>query len=466
MLADLREKLATEKAEASRILSTAQKHNRSLSPNESRLIEQHTERANEISTRIEELTDQALRDAQAAPTARKFSPSLSVTSEPLTYERNSGQSYFRDLAKAQVEHDPEATARLSRHAQEMDVEMPRREKIRRARAEQELRGVDQGGTFERRVNPNRTDGQGGYFVPPMWLIDEYVDLPRFGRTLANSVRNLTLPSGTDSINVPKVATGTAVGVQTADGALVTSQDLTDTFVSVPVRTLAGQQDIALQLLEQSPAGFDEIVFADLMADYNQKLDQQCWTGTGSNGQLLGVLNVSGINSVTYTDASPTLPELYVPVMQALSQVAKNRKLPATALFMTPSRWYWMASTLDTSGRPLVLPDTSSPFNPAALQVGSDVEGYVGKLGAFPVMTDGNIPSNLGGGSNEERIVAMRTSDTYLWEGAMRTRAMPEVLSGTLQVRLQVYSYAAFMPNRRPESIAVLSGTGLISPAGF
>jgi hypothetical protein len=32
---------------------------------------------------------------------------------------------------------------------------------------------------------------------------------------------------------------------------------------------------------------------------------------------------------------------------------------------------------------------------------------------------------------------------------MRTRVLSEVLSGTLQVRLQVYNYVAFMGNRRP-----------------
>jgi hypothetical protein len=31
-------------------------------------------------------------------------------------------------------------------------------------------------------------------------------------------------------------------------------DLTDDFITAPVRTIAGRQDAALQLLEQSPAG--------------------------------------------------------------------------------------------------------------------------------------------------------------------------------------------------------------------
>jgi hypothetical protein len=85
---------------------------------------------------------------------------------------------------------------------------------------------------------------------------------------------------------------------------------------------------------------------------------------------------------------------------------------------------------------------------------------------FPLLADGNIPANLGAGTNEDRVVTLRTSDVFLWEGSMRSRVLAEVLSGTLQVRLQVYNYAAFMPDRRPETISVISGTGLVAPSGF
>lgn len=432
----------------------------------------------ELQSRVTELEEDEKRSATAAELRAKYGqnapegPRVEVVSEPKTYERGTKHSYFLDVVRAQLSRGDgdggvsAAQDRLRRHTQELDVEMPKREQRRAALAEQELRAVDKGSVFEKRVNPNRTDGQGGYFVPPLWLVDQYIDLPRFGRTFANTVRNLPLPAGTDSVNVPKVATGTATGVQTADAGTVTSTDMTDTFVTAPVRTIAGQQDIAIQLLDQSPVAFDEIVFADLIADYNQRLDTQCWSGSGSAGQLKGVLNVSGINAVTYTDATPTLPETYAPLMQALSLSAKNRKMMPTAVFLTPSRWFWMASQLDSQNRPFILPETNAPFNPLALQTGGDVEGPVGRVLNFPLLADGNIPSNLGAGTNEDRIATMRTSDLFLWEGSMRTRVLQEVLSNTLQVRLQVYNYAAFMPDRRPETISVISGTGLIAPSGF
>lgn len=481
LIQGLIERRAERKTELDGLLKTAQDEKRDkLTEDEQQRFDALEQEIRDIDARTAELDEAEQRDQQAAEMAQRYGVGrIEVLSEPVTYARESGHSYFLDLARVQLNRGDgdggvsEALGRLQRHGAEVDVEMPKRERARRAAAERDRDSLDRdlgvrgrGTVFEKRVNPNRTDGQGGYFVPPLWLVDDYINLPRFGRTFANTVRNMTLPGGTDSVNVPKVATGTATGVQTADAAAVTSQDLTDTSVSAPVRTIAGQQDVAIQLLDQSPVAFDEVVFADLIADYNLRLDTQCWSGSGSSGQLLGVLNVSGINSVTYTDATPTLPELYAPLMQALSLSAKNRKMMPSAVFLTPSRWFWMASQLDSQNRPFILPETNAPFNPLALQTGGDVEGPVGRVLNFPLLADGNIPANLGAGTNEDRITTMRTSDLYLWEGSMRTRVLQEVLSGTLQVRFQVYNYAAFMPNRRPETISVISGTGLIAPTGF
>jgi HK97 family phage major capsid protein len=432
-----------------------------------------------LEARISGLEADEKREADAAEaykrtgqTGERRSGGATVTREPRTYERGNGRSYFLDMARMQLRGDQDAIQRLQRHGKELDVDMPARAEARERRAHSQLDGVrdlnaeQRGSVFEKRTNPNRTDGQGGYFVPPLWLVDQYIDLPRFGRTTANLCRGFDLPAGTDSINMPKVSTGTAAAVQTADAASVTSTDLTDTSVNAPVRTIAGQQDIALQLLDQSPINFDEVVFADLIADLNAKLDVQVINGSGSSGQCTGILNVSSINSVTYTDASPTLAELYVPLVQSASLIEKNRKLPATGAVMIPSMWYWATGQLDSSSRPLIV-QPGVAYNPAAASNGLVAEGSAGMLSfGLPVYTDGNIPSNLGGGTNETRIITARWDDLYLWEGPLRTRVLSEVLSGTLQVRLQVWEYFAFMGNRRPESISVISGTGVIPTSGY
>lgn len=386
-----------------------------------------------LDERIAELNDSETRKNAAGDIAKRLTPNVVVKSEPTTYRKDGGASYFADLGKAFVGQDVEARSRLSRHAQE-------------------VRDI------------SRTDGAGGEFVPPAWLVEDYVALARAGRVTADLCNKAPLPAGTDSINVPKISTGTAVAAQTADNAAVQETDMATSSVSAPVRTIAGQQDLALQLLEQSPVAFDRIVFADLLGDYASKLDVQVLNGSNASGQVKGILGATGINTVTYTDASPTVAELYPKVADAINQ-SHNRLLPPDAIVMHPRRWMWILAALDSSSRPLVVPGAAhGPHNALGAGMGSDkVQGPVGSLLGLPVYLDPNVPINLGGGTNEDRIIVARFADMWLFESTVRTRALPEVLSGNLGVRLQVYGYVAFTAERYPSGISVISGTGLATP---
>jgi HK97 family phage major capsid protein len=503
-LETLREKRAALKADLEGVLAAPKAEQRAPNDDEKKTFDAKAGELRKLDTDIADMGTQirelgeADKRAQAAAavyadaglTGQRREGGARVGYESKTYHRGSRHSYFLDLARAELRRGDgdggpgAARDRLSRHERELDADLPTRERRREELAQRALESIEgrsgralsaeeRASVFERgrgpleeRVNPNRTDGQGGYFVPPMWLVDEYIDLARFGRQTANLCRTMPLPSGTDSINLPKVSTGTATGVQTADAAAVTSTDMTDTFVNAPVRTIAGQEDVALQLLDQSPISFDEVIFGDLIADYNMRLDLQIIDGSGSSGQHLGILNVGSINAITYTDASPTLPEMYPGFAQAASQIYKNRKLPATAAVVYPSVWYWATAQLDTTNRPLIVPPQVG-WNPAGTQMDlASGEGPAGMLSmGLPGYLDGNLPTTKGGGTETRTIVA-RFLDLYLWEGALQTRALQEVLSGTLQVRFQVYAYSAFMAGRRPEAISVISGTGMIPQSGY
>jgi HK97 family phage major capsid protein len=478
MLKFLREQRAALLAKLDAVVAIAERENRSLLASEQREFDRMRGEITDLGSRITAEEDRAERAAAAAAAvetpAGQARTGHSVTGysgarfyagadeSGATYARGNGRSYVADMVRHRL-GDTDATARLSTHAQEMDRRMADRD-FRAAAG----RVWAQDPAQEFRVNPNRTDGQGGLFVPPAWLVSEYVSLARFGRVAADLCGPRPLPPGTDTINIPALATGTAVAIQTADAAAVSSVDLTDTSVSAPVRTLAGQQDIAIQLLDQSPINFDEVVLGDLLGDYATKLDVQVLSGTGAAGQMGGILNVAGINAVTYTDATPTLPELVPPLGQAASKVATVGKAgPASGSLVHPATWNWALTQLDTTNRPLVDASTGGPFNPigAGTPAGA-MEGAVGTLLGLPVYLDGNLPTNLGVGTNETRIVTTKWDELYLWESQVRMRVMPEVLSNTLQVRLQVYAYVALIANRRPGAISVISGTGMIAPAGF
>ena len=430
-------------------------------------VERINGEARALDQRIADLSDVEARRQAAARRAP-----IEVHAEPLTYQRNGEHNYFTDLALAHkpgASGDTEALAalgRLQRHAEEMRVEMPARARRREEAAERELRNVaGEASAFERRTNPNRTDGEGGYFVPPLWLVDEYLPYLRAGRPVVNRLRQMVLPAGTDSINIPKVASGTATGVQTSDGGSVTSTDFTDSYVSAGVKTIAGQQDVALQLVEQSPGGIiDNVVFGDLIADYNQRCDVQSISGSGSSGQVVGLRNLSAPNTVTYTDSDPTVPELWTPLAQALSKIATNRFAVDNVFFaMHPRRWFWIASGLDTANRPLVVPSGVAQ-NPAGTSDGGVAEGVVGNLVLGPpVVIDANIPTTIS--STRDTILAVKGDDTMWFEGNLRTRVLYEVLSGTLQVRFQVYNYVAQL-TRYDKSVTLIDGSGLAAPSGF
>lgn len=439
---------------------------------------------------------------RAAAAAADIIQDLHVA-EPLTYRQdNQGDhSYFRDMAvkfdrqaASRIQNSEGVQERLQRHAQEMDVEMPKvaAEKQRRAnaqieKAEVEFRGSFYGGArrglnsspFERRVNPNRTDGQGGYFVPPMWLPD-YIAGLRAGRVAAGLARQMDLPPGTDSINLPKLSTLTQTAVQGSDGGAVDSVDYTDTLVTATVKTLAGQEDVAIQLLDQSPYHLDQVIMEDLTADYNRLVDRQVIYGAGVNsaalngGSILGIYpaaNWSGTNTITATEASPN--GTYFPqVLGAMaSQIAWNRyDLSNLAYVLHPRRWFWYATSLDSTGRPLVESSDFSPFNPGMINVNSvPAEGLAGRTPFGPdVYIDANVPTTDNGsgsltGTNDVAIAA-KWDDVWLFEGEMRTRVLPEVLSGTLEVRFQVYNYVAFLV-RYGQSLAIAEGTYFAAPVG-
>lgn len=421
--------------------------------------------------------DEARRRAETAQAAAR---SVRVGREPRTYERwDLRTSYLRDLAAVRLDMGSipmaEARERLQRHAAEVRVELPRLEqRLAQARGgyRDEVRGEGEAPAEiryesdpERRAL-DRVDTSGGEFVPPLWLIEQFIGVSRGARVFADLCNQMPLPAGTDTISIPKVATGATTAAQTADNAAVSDTDMTTSSVSASVQTIAGQQDVAMQLLDQSPIAFDQVVFTDLAEDHAEQTDTYAIDGSGASGQFLGVLNVGSIDTTTYTDASPTVPELYPKIADSANEVATQRKRPVTAIVMHPRRWYWMLSAVDSSNRPLVAMQAQGPQNALAAANDGNPWAEGGPVGVTPfgtVYIDPNVPINLGAGTDEDAIILTRPQEIFLWEGPIRTRVLQEVGSGTLTVRFQLFNYAAFMPDRRVENHSIITGTGLITP---
>lgn len=434
------------------LLDKVQKEQRdALTAEEREQFDSLAEQIEEAEQRIADLQadDERLARANAASArigaftaGEQRGNSVHVGHEPLTYRRDDpNRSYVADLVRGHFLGNEEARQRLIRHAEE----------VAKAPEFAEVRALD------------RADGSGGFFVPPAWLMGQWIELARAGRPTADLIRSQPLPPGTDSINIPKVASGTATAVQAADNDAVQETDLTDTSISIPVRTIAGAQTIAIQLLDQSPVNFDEVVFRDLLADYAVKTDLQVLSGTGTAGQVTGLLTQASTISVAVTGTDGV--SVYKGIADAVQQVHTSRFLSPTVVVCHPRRWAWLTVQVDGNGRPLVVPRVrgNQPVNALGGFDELAAQGPVGDILGLPVVTDPNLPTNLGTGTNEDPILVMRVQDLLLWESSIRTRVLPEVSAQNLSVRLDVYGYLAFSAARYPQSTAVITGAGLVTP---
>lgn len=403
---------------------------------------------------VADLEAEIARAGTATPEVRKVVEANSggaIVTEPLTYERGNGKSYFQDMARRSLgEAGEDAIERLQRHSAEVSINA-------------EIRKLAKVGAEYR--NLDRNDGTGGYLVPPLWVMNELIELSRPGKPYANLVVSKPLPSGTDSINIPKINSGTAVAIQTADNATIQETDLTDTSISAAVKTIAGQQGIAIQALDQSPLAFDDVVFRDLAADYAMKTDLQVISGLGTGNQVVGVRATAGIITVAATDAGTELSKsqtAWRKIGDAIQRIHTQRYAAPEVIVMHPRRWAAFETAIASDGRPLVITAGNgvNQYGTGSVIVSQQVVGYMHGL---PVVTDPNLPTTLGAGTNEDVIHVLRASDLWLFESSLRTRALQETRATTLTVLFQVYGYLAFTAARQPKSIVEIGGTALTPP---
>ncbi len=364
-----------------------------------------------------------------------------VTREERMYDvenQKRGVSFVADVVNAQLRGDLDAAQRLQRHM-----------------AEERAEGVEL-----------RDVGTGAFtgLTVPQYPTDLVAPPKRAMRPMADLARKLALPADGMTVNISRITTGTATAVQATENASVQETDADDTLLTVDVRTIAGQQDISVQALQRS-VGADAVIIADLQNAYHTVLDSQIINNDGTSGTHKGIRGTSGIVSVTYTDASPTAAEAYPKLFDLISQIQSGVFGGATHLVMAPRRWNWFASQVGTSF-PFLQPNNVSSVNVGGEISSNTYDGVVGVLAGLPVVLDGNIPTNLGAGTNEDVILGVTADELFLWEqpGSPLLIRAEQTAAGNLTVKLVVYGFSAFTAGRYPLAHGTIGGTGLVTPA--
>jgi hypothetical protein len=345
-----------------------------------------------------------------------------VIREAATYRPDGEHSFMRDLLAVVDGGAPAAEDRIARHRREQ---------------------ADLAVLEERDITTGTLNG----LVPPAYVVEEFAAAVRGKRVVADFI-STALPANGMSIIIPTVTTATTAESQQAQGVTIpTPTDPAVTDRTAEVVTVTASAIVARQTYERADT-FDRMVIEELGGVLAQQIERQTLNGSGLSGQMTGMIGTAGLQSVTFTSAGPTSAELSSRTA-ALLAACSTPGLP-DALVMHPRRWLYFSSRTEAGfDQALQAPQTGDP------------EGTVARLHGVPILLTPSMPTNLGTGTNEDRILAIHRRDFRLFEEPLRVDRLEQYGPGT--VRVTVRQYCALVP-RTAAAAGVMSGTGLLAVA--
>lgn len=433
------------KAEMDAVLEAVAEENRTdLTAEETEKVDALVGESRTLDAKIEKFQAQADADVKASE-ARAAVATIAmptavggarVVSESRTYSERSDASFVKDVYAAEVRGDYSAKERLARHTREESIER---------------RDVD-------------TSNFAGLVVP-QFLTDLAAPLARAGRPTADfATTKHALPASGMTLNISRMTTGTSTAVQVTQNDAVSETDSDDTLLSIPVRTIAGSQDLSRQAIERG-TGVDSFIISDLIRSWHTTLDNQILNGAGTSGTIKG-LRASGGNAITFTATAPTVALLYPKLADAIQQVQSNAFITPTHWIMHPRRMAFLLAATDTTGRPLVVPAINGTTNGVAAGAGVVGYGNTGyQLMGLPIIADASVGTTYGAGTNQDEIYCVSAPEFHLWEqpGAPFALSFDATGADKLQIKSVIYGYACATAERYPLAASIISGTGLVAP---
>ena len=428
----LQQKRDSALARAEQITAVAVAESRDITKDEDAEIAKALDEVRELDEQVKRHAELEERAAAAVETRReKAVDVVTVKSEPRTYSPQSEASFIADAFRSQFNNDWEANQRIARHMQEEKVE-------RRDVTSANFAGL----------------------VVPQFLTDLAAPFARAGRPFMDASRKHALPEAGLTISISKVTTGSATAVQ-SEGAAVQETNMDDTKLDVSVVTVAGQQNVSRQAIERG-TNIDSLVMADLVAAYHTNLDSLNVTTSATS------LTNTITQVVTYTDASPTVAELYPKIVDCIQRIQTTFFAGPNFILMHPRRLAFILAAVDGQSRPLAVPVPNFNGQPAfASGNGAPVYGNSGyTMLGLPVITDANVTTTNGVGTDEDVIIVGNTQESHLFEqggGDPMMLRFEQPKSAELDITMIVYGYSAYTANRYPNAFALVGGTGLVTP---
>jgi HK97 family phage major capsid protein len=300
-----------------------------------------------------------------------------------------------------------------------------------------------------------TAAQGGYLVRPQ-VERQLVE----ARELDNVLRGLCskINVTTNSIQLDQLTLSTTAGWVAELAQKPESTGMTLATVTASVFTAAGLATISNQLLQDSSPAVDGLVTSDLRKRLVALEETAFISGTGT-GQPLGILNTPGIGATALTDT--TAAGLVDAILDSIAAVETNHGAP-TAILMHPRTWTFILKAKDTAGAWLLGPPATAAGTHADVRDNRTVANGPSRfLWGYPVVLSNRIPTNLGAGTNESRVVVADFSECLILDRqGITVDESAHVYFTTNQTVFRAEERVGFTAARTPLAINVVGGAGL------
>lgn len=312
-----------------------------------------------------------------------------------------------------------------------------------------------------------TASAGGYLVQDQ-VADELLELRVANAPLLGILPHVQVNS--DTLTFISETGGLTAG-WVAELAAKPTADMTFGTLSVSVFTAAGLATVSNQLLQDAGrqsygpnVGIDSLIVRDLAKRLAVLQEIALINGTGT-GQPLGILGTAGVNTQS-VGADTTVPVLLDEIVDSIVDVQTNFLANPTHIVMHPRTWARIVKAREASAPSTYLIGAGSTAfgrrgNDPLPGGGVNNGGISGELFGLPVVTTPNMPTNLGAGTNESRVIVGDFSQGLVLDRqAVTVDTSEHVYFTSNQTVFRAELRTGFTAARYPKAFTVISGTGL------
>lgn len=134
---------------------------------------------------------------------------------------------------------------------------------------------------------------------------QYIDVLR-ASTLLGQLGARFLPGLTGNLSIPKKTAAATFG-WLAESEEATASDVTNGNVNLSAKHIAGLVPMSFELMRQSSPAIEQLVRDDLLTGMGLAIDFAGFNGTGADNQPTGILNTTGVQTLTLADTVTKIP---------------------------------------------------------------------------------------------------------------------------------------------------------------